>query len=210
MRIPRGFDLDAAARHLRRSDPALSRWMRRLGPIEPDPRWRRRLDIVDSLARSIVYQQLSGKAAATIVGRVEAAAGVRRLDAEALSSLDDATLRACGISANKLRALRDLVDHARRGAVPSVARMAHMPDDAIVEALTAVRGIGRWTVEMLLMFHLGRADVLPVDDLGIRKGAQRLDGLDALPAPRLLAARGEAWGPYRTLAGFYLWRIADG
>jgi DNA-3-methyladenine glycosylase II len=87
--------------------------------------------------------------------------------------------------------------------------MAVMSDAQIIEQLTAVRGIGRWTVEMMLMFQLGRPDVLPVDDLGVRKGAQLLDRLEEMPTPRLLAERGECWGPYRTLAGLYLWRIAD-
>jgi len=207
--MPRGFDLDAARRHLARRDPALGRWLRRVGPIDPEG-WRRPFEPVDALARSILYQQLSGKAAATIVARVEAAAAARRLDAAALGRLDDATLRACGVSGNKVQALRDLCRHHAAGTVPSARRMAGMDDAELVERLTQVRGIGRWTVEMLLIFRLGRPDVLPVDDLGVRKGAQVLDGLEALPAPRALRARGEAWAPFRTLASLVLWRMADG
>jgi DNA-3-methyladenine glycosylase II len=183
--------------------------MRRLGPIEPDPRWRRRFDPVDALARSILYQQLSGKAAATITARVEQAIGSERLHFDTLGRVDDATLRACGVSGNKTLALRDLARREQAGEIPDLRRMSTMDDDAIVAALVPIRGIGRWTVEMMLMFRLGRPDVLPVDDLGIRKGAQAVDRAGAMPTPKALAARGERWGPYRTYASLYLWRIAD-
>lgn len=204
----RGFDLTAAQAHLTKRDRKLGAWIKRIGPIEPDG-WHKPFETVDSLARSILYQQLSGKAAATIVGRVEVALASRRLNADALLSVDATTLRGCGVSGNKVLALRDLATRASAGEVPSARRLTGMDDEAIIEALTAVRGIGRWTVEMLLMFRLGRPDILPVDDLGVRKGAQIVDQLDAMPAPKMLAARGEAWGPYRTLAGLYLWRIVD-
>ncbi|MDP1699314.1 MAG: DNA-3-methyladenine glycosylase 2 family protein [Xanthomonadaceae bacterium] len=204
----RGFDLTAAQAHLAKRDRKLGAWIKRIGPIEPDG-WHKPFETVDSLARSILYQQLSGKAAATIVGRVEVAVTSRRLNADALLSVDETTLRGCGVSGNKVLALRDLATRASAGEVPSARRLTGMDDEAIIEALTAVRGIGRWTVEMLLMFRLGRPDILPVDDLGVRKGAQIVDQLDAMPAPKVLAARGEAWGPYRTLAGLYLWRIVD-
>lgn len=165
--------------------------------------------MVDALTRAILFQQLSGKAAATIVGRVETAAGSRVLDAGALASVDDDGLRGCGVSANKLRSLRDLLDHHAQDRLPNLRQMSWMSDELIIERLTAVRGIGRWTVQMLLMFRLGRADVLPLDDLGIRKGLQILDTLPTPPDAAGLAGRAEAWGPYRTCAGFYLWRIAD-
>ena len=183
--------------------------MRAIGPIAPEPRWRARFDPVDALARAILYQQLSGKAAATIVGRVEVAIGSTRLHADTLGRCDDATLRACGVSGNKLLALRDLAGREAAGEIPTLRRMAFMDEAAIVEALVPVRGIGRWTVEMMLMFRLGRPDVLPVDDLGIRRGAQRVDALDAPPTPKALAERGARWAPYRTYASLYLWRIAD-
>jgi len=207
--MARGFDLEAASAHLAKRDRALARWMKRIGPLEMDG-WRKPFDTVDALSRSILYQQLSGKAAATIVGRVEVAAGSRKLVPEALARLDDASLRACGVSGNKVLALRDLCRRAEAGEVPSARALPKVDDAALIEQLTAVRGIGRWTVEMLLIFRLGRPDVLPVDDLGVRKGAQVLDGLDVPPTPKELLARGEAWGPYRTLASLYLWRIADG
>src|SRR5690606_38405587 len=121
----------------------------------------------------------------------------------------DPALRACGVSGNKTLALRDLALRESRGATPTLRQMSTMDPDAIIAALVPIRGIGRWTGEMMLMFRLGRPDVLPVDDLGIRKGAQAIDRLDAMPAPKQLLGRGERWSPYRSYASFYLWRIAD-
>ena len=208
-RYRRGFDVETAFDHLAKRDRKLGAWMRKLGPIEADPRWRKPFDPVDALARAILFQQLSGKAASTIVGRVEAAIGSTRLHADTLGRIDDAALRACGVSGNKALALRDLAAREARGEIPDLRRMATMGEDEIVAALVPVRGIGRWTVEMMLMFRLGRPDVLPVDDLGVRKGAQLLDRAEAMPTPRGLAERGERWGPYRSYASLYLWRIAD-
>ena len=208
-RHARGFDTEAAFAHLSRRDRRLGAWMKRIGPVAADPRWKKSFDPVDALARAILYQQLSGKAAATIVARAEAAIGSDRFHHDTLARCDDPTLRACGVSANKLLALRDLAAREAQGEIPDLRRMSTMDNDAIVAALVPVRGIGRWTVEMMLMFRLGRPDVLPVDDLGVRKGAQRVDRLEDMPTPRELAERGERWGPYRTYASFYLWRIAD-
>jgi DNA-3-methyladenine glycosylase II len=208
-RHARGFDTEAARDHLARRDRRLGTWMKRIGPIAPDPRWRKPFDPVDALARAILYQQLSGKAAATIVGRVEAAIGSDRFHCDTLARCDDAVIRGCGVSGNKLLALRDLARREAAGEIPDLRRMSVMDNDAIIEALVPIRGIGRWTVEMMLMFRLGRPDVLPVDDLGIRKGAQAVDKADAMPTPKALAERGERWGPYRTYASLYLWRIAD-
>lgn len=208
-RHARGFDTETAYAHLLRSDRKLGAWMRKIGPIAPDPRWRKSFDPVDALARAILYQQLSGKAAATIVGRVEVAIGSDRFHCDTLDRCDDAIIRACGVSGNKLLALRDLALRESRGEIPDLRRMASMNNDAIIAGLVPVRGIGRWTVEMMLMFRLGRPDVLPVDDLGIRKGAQSVDRLEAMPTPKALLERGERWGPYRTYASLYLWRIAD-
>lgn len=207
-KYPRGFDIDLAMTHLAKRDRKLARWMDRIGPIETDG-WRRPFDTVDTLARAILYQQLSGKAAATIVGRVEVAVGSKKLTPMALARIDDPALRACGVSGNKALALRDLSLRANNGEVPTSRELLALHHDEILERLTAVRGIGRWTVEMMLMFRLGRPDILPVDDLGVRKGAQVLDKLDEIPKPKELILRGEKWGPYRTLAGLYLWRIAD-
>ena len=208
-RYSRGYDTLEAEAWLARRDRRLGTWIRRLEPIDADPRWRRSFDPVDALARAILYQQLSGKAAATVVGRVEVAIGSNRFHCDTLGRIDDAALRACGVSGNKALALRDLAAREAGGEIPDLRRMSVMDEDAIVAALVPVRGIGRWTVEMMLMFRLGRPDVLPVDDLGIRKGAQLLDRAEAMPTPRELAARGERWGPFRTHAARCLWRIAD-
>ncbi len=205
----RGFDTETAFADLSRRDRKLGAWMRKMGPLPPDPRWRKRFDPVDALARSILYQQLSGKAAATIVGRVESAIGSKRLHCDTLGRCDDVVIRACGVSGNKLLALRDLALRESQGEIPDLRAMAHMDNEAIIDALVPVRGVGRWTVEMMLMFRLGRPDILPVDDLGIRKGAQAVEKDDAMPQPRQLAQRGQRWGPYRTYASMYLWRIAD-
>lgn len=207
-RHARGFDTAAATAHLAR-DRRFAPWLKKLPVIEPDPRWKKPFDPVDALARSILYQQLSGKAAATIVGRVEAAIASDRFHCDTLARCDDATIRACGVSGNKLLALRDLAAREQRGEIPTLRQMATLDNDAIVNALVPIRGIGRWTVEMMLMFRLGRPDVLPVDDLGIRKGVQVLDKLGEMPAPKELLARGERWAPFRSYASFYLWRIAD-
>ena len=208
-RRSRGFDTEAAFAHLAKRDRKLGKWMERIGPIAPDVRWRKPFDPVDALARAILYQQLSGKAAATIVGRVEAAIASDRFHCDTLGRIDDPGLRACGVSGNKTLALRDLALREQRGEIPTLQQMASMDEDAIIAALVPIRGIGRWTVEMMLMFRLGRPDVLPVDDLGIRKGAQVVDRLEEMPAPKVLLARGEKWGPYRTYASLYLWRIVD-
>lgn len=206
--IPRGFDVEAATTHLGRRDRRLATWIRRIGPLEHD--FERRFDPVDALAHSILYQQLSGKAAATIAGRVEALMPRgRRITARGLDTVDDAALRAAGVSRNKIAALRDLADKSRAGIVPKPAQLARMPDQDLIDHLVRVRGIGRWTVEMLLMFRLGRPDVLPVHDLGIRKGTQIVHRFEELPAPLALQEFGELWGPYRTLASFYLWKIVE-
>ena len=208
-RHARGFDTEQAWDHLARRDRRLGTWMKRIGYIDPQPTWKKTFDPVDALARAILYQQLSGKAAGTIVGRVETAIGSARLHYDTLGRIDDAALRACGVSGNKTLALRDLASREQRGEIPTPRQMSTMHEDEIVAALVPIRGIGRWTVEMMLMFRLGRPDVLPIDDLGVRKGAQVVDRLDTLPTPKELVARGETWRPYRTYAAQYLWRIAD-
>lgn len=206
--MARGFDLDVATAHLAKRDRALAKWMKRIGPLDMDG-WRKPFDTVDALARSILYQQLSGKAAATIVSRVEAAAASRKLVPEALARLDDAALRACGVSGNKVLALRDLCRRAEAGEVPAARALPKHDDATLIEQLTAVRGIGRWTVEMLLIFRLGRPDVLPVGDLGIQKGVQLLYGLRALPSPERVLKIGKPWSPYASIASWYLWRSLD-
>ena len=163
-----------------------------------------------ALSRSIVYQQLHGKAAATIFARVQALGDDGAFPTpERLLAIDDVTLRGAGLSHNKLLALRDLAKHCISGALPTLEQAKDLDDETLVEQLTAVRGIGRWSVEMLLIFSLGRRDVLPVRDLGIQKGFQFTFGLDALPKPADIAARGERWAGHRTMASWYLWRASD-
>ena len=164
----------------------------------------------DALAESIAYQQLSGKAAAKIFSRVRALYPKRKwLDPETLLATPDETLRAAGLSRAKIAALKDLAAKTIDGTVPSGRALIRMSDDEIIERLTAVRGIGRWTVEMLLLFDLGRPDVWPVDDYGVRKGFAKTFGRRKLPTPKQLVKFGEKWRPYRSVAAWYFWRALD-
>jgi DNA-3-methyladenine glycosylase II len=164
----------------------------------------------DALAESIAYQQLSGKAAATIFGRVRALYPKRKwLDPEQLLATPDETLRAAGLSRAKTAALKDLAAKTIDGTVPAGRALIRMSDDEIITRLTAVRGIGRWTVEMLLLFDLGRPDVWPVDDYGVRKGFAKTFGRRKLPTPKQLMKFGEKWRPYRSMAAWYFWRALD-
>jgi DNA-3-methyladenine glycosylase II len=164
----------------------------------------------DALAESIAYQQLSGKAAATIFGRVRALYPKRKwLDPEQLLATPEETLRAAGLSRAKTAALKDLAAKTIDGTVPTGRALIRMSDDEIITRLTAVRGIGRWTVEMLLLFDLGRPDVWPVDDYGVRKGFAKTFGRRKLPTPKQLMKFGEKWRPYRSMAAWYFWRALD-
>ena len=164
----------------------------------------------ESLARAVVYQQLTGKAAATIFGRVAALGGGDACPPPAtLLALAPEALRGAGLSAAKVAALRDLAAKTLAGEVPSLAEMAHMDDEDIIARLCAVRGIGRWSAEMLLMFTLGRPDVLPLGDYGVRNGVRLAYGLRELPSPEAVARRGARWRPWRTVASWYLWRAVD-
>ena len=202
------FDLPAAVRHLRRADPVLARVIRRAGPCGLRPKATQSL--FHALSESIVYQQLSGKAAATIFGRVVALYSPKRFPTPAdIVATPDARLRAAGLSTAKTAALKDLAAKTLDGTVPSLARVRRLPDEEIVERLIQVRGIGVWTVQMLLMFRLGRPDVLPTGDLGVRKGFAIAYGLDEQPTPAELAEHAERWRPYRTVASWYMWRVLD-
>jgi DNA-3-methyladenine glycosylase II len=164
----------------------------------------------DALAESIAYQQLSGKAAATIFGRVRALYPKKKwLDPEQLLATPEETLRAAGLSRAKTAALKDLAAKTIDGTVPSSRALIRMTDDEIITRLTAVRGIGRWTVEMLLLFDLGRPDVWPIDDYGVRKGFAKTFGRRKLPTPKQLMKFGEKWRPYRSMAAWYFWRALD-
>jgi len=163
-----------------------------------------------ALVEAIVYQQLSGKAAETILGRVVALYRPRRFP-RPVDILEPPVLRlrAAGLSAAKAAAVQDLAARTLDGTVPSMARVRRMSDEEIIERLTTVRGIGRWTVEMLLLFRLGRPDVLPLGDLGVRKGFARAFDRRGLADPLVLSRRAERWRPYRSVASWYLWRALD-
>jgi DNA-3-methyladenine glycosylase II len=164
----------------------------------------------DALAESIAYQQLTGKAAATIFGRVRALYPKRKwLDPKQLLATPDEALRAAGLSRAKTAALKDLAAKTIDGTVPSGRALLRMTDDEIITRLTTVRGIGRWTVEMLLLFDLGRPDVWPVDDYGVRKGFAKTFRRRELPTPKQLMKLGEKWRPYRSVAAWYFWRALD-
>jgi DNA-3-methyladenine glycosylase II len=164
----------------------------------------------DALAESIVYQQLNGKAAKTIWGRVRAIYPRRKwLDPKLVLETPDETLRAAGLSGSKTRALKDLAAKTLDGTVPSARALAQMSDEEIITRLMTVRGIGRWTVEMLLLFDLGRLDVWPVTDYGVRKGFAKTFARRKLPTPKQLLRLGEKWRPYRSVAAWYFWRALD-
>jgi 3-methyladenine DNA glycosylase/8-oxoguanine DNA glycosylase len=203
------YDFAAAVDHLRRSDPRLAEVIDRLGPcrLEIDPA----VTPYAALLESIVYQQLTGKAAATIFRRLCGLFDSGRVPrARAIAEAPIERLREAGLSQAKARAVKDLAEKALARRIPGRARLAAMSDEEIIERLTEVRGVGRWTVEMLLIFTLGRPDVLPVHDYGVRKGFARAFGKRKLPAPKALARHGERWRPYRTVASWYLWRVLDG
>jgi DNA-3-methyladenine glycosylase II len=164
----------------------------------------------DALAESIAYQQLSGKAAATIWKRVRALfPRKKRLDPKLVLATPDEKFRAAGLSRSKVAALKDLAAKTIDGIVPSSRVLSRMSDEEIISRLTAVRGIGRWTAEMLLLFDLGRPDVWPVADYGVRKGFAKTFGRRKLPTPKQLMKFGEKWRPYRSVAAWYFWRALD-
>lgn len=195
-----------AINHLKRVDPVMADVMTRVGRCTLSPRteWTH----FDALVRSIVYQQLSGKAAATIHGRVLDLIGD---GAEAPSRIVNTTheqLRAAGLSNAKARYVRNLAEHVLDGSLP-VESLHELTDDEIIEALVEVKGIGRWSAQMFLMFRLGRPDVLPELDLGIQKGIQKAYRMRKLPTPKQVASRGTKWAPYRTIGSWYMWRILE-
>ncbi len=199
---------DAARRHLCGCDPALAALIGRVGPCRIVV--ERRREPYEALVRAIAHQQLHGRAAEAILGRMLALHPGEAFPApERLLATDPAMLRGCGFSGAKIAAIRDIALGAQGGAVPTRRAAARLSDEALVERLTALRGVGRWTVEMLLIFTLGRPDVLPVDDFAVREGWRRIQGLAAQPKPRELGRLGLAFAPHRSAAAWYLWRAAD-
>lgn len=196
--------LAEAALHLRRADARLARVIEAHGPCTIAPRG----DPYRYLVRSILYQQLAGKAAATIERRFKAGFGGRVPAPPVLAVQRDAKLRAFGLSRQKVAAVKAVAAAFAAGEV-NARRLPHLADDAIVESVTQIRGVGEWTAHMLLMFSLGRPDVLPVGDYGVRKGAQKLYGLADLPKPDVLAKIAAPWRPFRSVGSWYLWRALE-
>jgi DNA-3-methyladenine glycosylase II len=196
----------AAVTHLKRADPRLAAVVRAVGPCRFAPRADG--THFEALARAIVYQQLSGKAAGTIHGRFHTLYGGRAPEPAELLATSDEVLRGAGLSRQKIGYLRDLASRVGAGEVP-LDDVHAMSDDEVLAALTRVKGIGRWTAQIFLMFRLGRPDVVPELDLGVQKGIQRAYGLTSLPSPKEVQAIAEPWAPWRTIASWYLWRLLD-
>jgi DNA-3-methyladenine glycosylase II len=195
-----------ALSHLRKSDPVMAGVIDLVGrcTLVPRTEWTH----FDALVRSIVYQQLSGKAAATIHGRVLQLIGDGASAPSRIVATSHEALRSAGLSTAKANYVRNLAEHVLDGSLP-VESLDQMSDDEIIAALTQVKGIGRWSAQMFLMFRLGRPDVLPELDLGVQKGIQKAYRMRKLPTPKQVLKRGEKWAPYRTVASWYMWRILE-
>jgi DNA-3-methyladenine glycosylase II len=201
-------ELDKALKSLKKADKQLAQVIKNVGPCTL------KADAIQSpfkaLAESIIYQQLSGKAAATIFGRVKSLYdGNGGMNAKAVLKTPVEILRSAGCSNAKALALIDLAEKTVSGVVPTEAQLNDMSDEEIIERLVSIRGVGKWTVEMLLIFRLGRMDVMPATDYGIRKGFALTYGLPDLPTPRQILEHSEIWKPHRTLASWYLWRCLE-
>jgi DNA-3-methyladenine glycosylase II len=199
-------DTRRAVAHLKRADPTLAAVIARVGPCRFEPRAEG--THFEAVARAIVYQQLSGKAAGTIHGRFHALYGGRAPEPDELLATPDDRLRGAGLSRQKVGYLRDLAGRVDAGDVP-LGRVELLGDDEVIAALTRVKGVGRWTAQMFLMFRLGRPDVLPDLDLGVQKAIQLAYGRRAMPKPADVLRVGRPWAPYRTVASWYLWRSLD-
>ena len=200
--------IERAVAYLRAEDPVLDRLIERVGPCGFTV--RRRHSPYQSLVHAVAHQQLHGAAAKAILGRFLALYPGQDFPApEDVHATSDRRLRAVGFSRGKIRCIRDLTAKTLEGLVPERRVVQRLDDEAVVERLTAVHGVGRWTVEMLLMFTLGRPDVLPVDDYGIRAGFRIAYGMKSMPKPVTVRRRGERWRPYRTIASWYLWRATE-
>ena len=202
------FDPAEAVAHLRAADPALASLIKRVGPFTLKLTTTKSL--FEALLRSIVYQQLHGKAAAMIHGRVLAVLAQHGgTSPEATEQATDDALRGAGLSRNKLLAVRDLAAKCRAGTVPALAVARKLGDEELIARLTEVRGIGPWTVHMLLLFHLGRPDVMPTGDFAIRLAFQKLYRKRRSPSPEVILRHTGPWQPYRSVASWYLWRSLD-
>jgi DNA-3-methyladenine glycosylase II len=198
----------AAHRHLSKNDPVMKRLIREHGVCELAPEMKR--SPFQSLVQAVAHQQLNGTAASTILTRFKKLFPGRKFPrAEDLAKVTDEQIRACGFSYAKIKSIRDIAEKTLSGVIPNSRAIRKLSDDEIVTRLTEVRGVGRWTVEMLLIFQLGRLDVLPVDDFGVRSGFGHAYQKGKMPKPKELLAFGEKWRPHRTTAAWFLWRAAD-
>jgi DNA-3-methyladenine glycosylase II len=199
---------EEALQHLTKTDKVLGRLIRRVGPCRL--KLRRRRTPFEALVQSVAYQQLNGTAAATILGRVKALYPHRRFPTpEDLLNTPDEHLRGAGLSRAKTASIKDIAAKTLSGVVPNSSAIARMTEEDIVARLTSLRGVGPWTVEMLLIFNLGRPDVLPATDYGVRKGFALTYGWNELPRPKELLEFGERWRPHRTTAAWYFWRALE-
>lgn len=197
-----------AHKHLSKHDPVMRLLIREHGKCDLVPETRR--SPFQSLVQAVAHQQLNGTAANSILRRfIKLFPGRRFPRAEDLAGVTDKEIRACGFSFAKIRAIRDIAEKTLSGVVPTSREIVKLSDDEIIERLTAVRGVGRWTVEMLLIFQLGRFDVLPVHDFGVRTGFRHAYKKREMPTPKELLVFGEIWRPHRTTASWYLWCAAD-
>jgi O-6-methylguanine DNA methyltransferase len=207
------FDEHAALAHLKETDPRLAAMMDRVGPFTLQasaPNARGGDEPFTALVKAIVSQQLSGRAAATIYGRVASLLGREIIDdPKAVLAVPKAKLRHAGLSENKALSLRDLAEHAQAGTLPSRAEMQSLTDDEIISALADVRGIGRWSAQMLLLFYLGRPNVLPLADLGVQKGFAITYGLRSLPSASVIERMAKRWAPFASVASWYMWRAVE-
>lgn len=195
-------------RKLAQLDPTLKKLFARHRGLIFSPAMER--SPYESLSRAIAHQQLHGKAAETILGRMLALfPGKSFPEPRDLLALTDAQLRACGFSANKTKSLKDIAAKTIEGIVPDKKKIQKMPNEDIIEQLTQIYGVGRWTVEMLLIFQLGRLDIWPVDDFGVRKGFQVWKRKKIFPSAKDIKPQGKKWAPYQTIVALYLWREAD-
>ena len=200
--------MEKAIDHICQADPALAAIVKRVGPYRLERQQFK--STFEALARSIVFQQLSGQAASTIYGRFVTGFGDGQGPAPAqVDQADIEQLRAVGLSRSKASYIKGLARDHLAGQLISLASLEKMDDAAIIQALTRAKGVGVWTVQMLLIFWLGRSDVLPIDDLGIQKGLQITLGLEQSVSPKQVAERGLRWAPWRSVASWYLWRATE-
>jgi len=199
--------MNSPEEYLSNIDPDFAKLIQRVGPsrLAVTPR-----SPYEALVRAVAHQQLHGKAAEAILRRLTGLFPEHEFPPpDALLGREDQELRGCGLSAAKLAAIKDIAGKTLDGLVPCAEDAAILENEALIERLTALRGVGRWTVEMLLIFTLGRPDILPVDDFGVRDGYRKLKALEAQPKPKALAEIGEAWSPHRSTAAWYLWRASE-